>query len=97
VIDSITPVEIVKKKRRELTKEDLEGNILKNIATNLYTFIPIKILQQDIKQNSIVIAENGEKFFCRVKTPLDKFFTKLSKSNRKDIYLNEQVVDKVKI
>lgn len=91
-----TPV-IKKKARRQITQEDLNGDILKNIASRIYEVTKVKILQKDEQKNTIIIEENEEKYVCEIKPDLNTFFQDLKKARKKDEYMEKQIINKVKI
>lgn len=97
ILKVVDNLKISIKEKRKLTKEDLEGNILKNITSNLYDTKEVKIVQRHNQGNSIIVIEDNGKYICNIKSPLDKFFNKLKKTNKKDKYLESQIKEKVKI
>jgi hypothetical protein len=96
-IENIETPEVVKKESRPLTKEDLEGNILMNIASNLYRNIPLKILGKCEQNNYLIISEKGTRYLCQIKKPLKEFITKLKRLKKKAEYLKSQTLSRVKI
>jgi hypothetical protein len=88
---------IPKKVSRNLTKEDLKGNILKNITSNLFDEIPLKIVRKYDLSNSILVEEQAKQYIYCIKDPLDSFFSRLKKLKNKEEYLKEQTLKVVNL
>jgi hypothetical protein len=97
ILDKIEAVNIVVKEKRNLTTEDLEGNILKNIATKLYNVFSLKVLQKIESKNELVVEENGVKKVYKVKSPVKEVISKLKTEKDNGVYLRNQISKAIKI
>jgi len=97
IIDNIKPYTVIKKEIRKLTDEDLEGDILKNIANNLYNQVPIEIIQKFDKKKTIIIKENDQKYCCELGIAVDSFIEKLKRAKKKDAFIERCITSKIKL
>lgn len=97
ILEHIQNYTIIKKELRKLAEKDLEGDILKNITSNLYNQIPIEIIQKFNKTNSVIILENDQKYKCELKVDITDFLDKLKRARKKDVFFEKMIKTKIKI
>ena len=97
IISKIEPLDIIKKEPRDLTEKDLQGNILKNIASNLYNYTNIRILSKNEEKNQIVVVENGVRYIRNMDIPIADFINKFKKTRKKADILDKYTITMSKI
>jgi len=97
VLEKIETPTLIRSKRRQLTEEDLQGNILQNITSNLYEDVEVRIIQKDPDKNTLIISEGSEKYLCRISLPLKAFFEVFLKADNQVQFLDSQIVERSKI
>jgi len=95
-LESVTPYVFEMKIRRAVKKEDLEGNILNNLAKSLYDNKKVVITERFDSDNSILCFINEEKYRVPINKPLDEFFSLLKESpDKKQVFQDSYIIKKL--
>jgi hypothetical protein len=99
ILKSIEPYEIEIKGKKDLKKEDLQGDILHNILKGIKSITKIKILQQFRNKDQLLIEENGKKSLVTLKGDTHTFMKRIKNKDKDDksVYFKKKVVDKVNL
>ena len=97
IMDKFDKISLKIKDKRKVQKEDLTGDILTNLAMNLYEIKDVQILEKYDESNSIKINENGHKYLCRIQDPLTTFFKKIKENKNPEEYIKRNIKEKIAI
>jgi hypothetical protein len=95
IIETIPVFTSTYKVKRSVDKSLLEGDILSNLAKNLYETHSLIITERYDFDNSFVCYIDDSKYRITVKPSLDEFISELKKCDNPSKFISENIINKI--